>query len=185
MTSTAHFNTKVLKPCFRIGRLTESNSLYPKFQGGKAMTPVSGMNANTVRPLTESKNVIGPAKARQLEEETPDRPLKPATDEYVPSEKPESSGRYRIGQDKDGQPKVCFDNPEKEGKEKSRCTCNTDRVDREIEKLRDKKEELERQLSAETDETKVKNLKNQLAQIERELNKKDNDTYRRGHADFT
>ena len=63
--------------------------------------------------------------------------------------------------------------------------CNSDKVDREIEKLKKKQQELERQLSAETDETKIKDLERQLAQVERELKQKDNDTYRRQHAVLT
>ena len=58
-------------------------------------------------------------------------------------------------------------------------------MDREIEKLKKKQQELERQLSAETDETKIKDLERQLAQVERELKQKDNDTYRRQHAVLT
>lgn len=149
------------------------------------MTPVSGMNANAARPLTAAENVMGPPKTRQPDEETQNHPLKPAMDEYIPSEKPEPSGRYRPGRDEDGQPKVYFDNPENEGKAESRCTCNTDRVDREIEKLRNRKAELERRLNTETDEARVKELEKQLAQAERELREKDNDTYRRSHADFS
>ena len=54
-------------------------------------------------------------------------------------------------------------------------------MDREIEKLKKKKEELEQRLNTETDEAKIKDLERQLAQVERELNQKDNDTYRRQH----
>lgn len=149
------------------------------------MTPVSGMNTNAARPLMAAESVIAPPKTQQPEEETRSRPLKPAMDEYVPSEKPEPSGRYRPGRDEDGQPKIYFDGPDKEEKEESSCTCNTDRVDREIEKLKSKMEALEQRLNTETDEAKVKDLEKQLAQVERELREKDNDTYRRSHADFS
>ena len=63
--------------------------------------------------------------------------------------------------------------------------CNTDKVDREIEKLKKKQQELEQRLNSETDEAKIKDLEHQLAQVERELKQKDNDTYRRQHAVYT
>ncbi len=58
---------------------------------------------------------------------------------------------------------------------------NSDKVDREIEKLKKKKEELEQRLNTETDEAKIKSLERQLAQVERELKQKDSDAYRRQH----
>lgn len=38
---------------------------------------------------------------------------KPATDEYVPEEKQEPAGRYWLGKDEDGRPKIYFDDPER------------------------------------------------------------------------
>ena len=75
--------------------------------------------------------------------------------------------------------------PEEEGKKEERCIANTDKVDREIEKLRKKQQELEQRLGSEADESKIKNLKSQLNQVERELSRKDNDTYRRQHTQFS
>ena len=87
------------------------------------------------------------------------------------------------GKDEDGKPKIYFDDPERaedapdasdasdrdksaEGPEKSgsdkngqSCTCNTDKVDREIEKLKKQKQELEQQINRETDESKIEDLK--------------------------
>ena len=54
-------------------------------------------------------------------------------------------------------------------------------MDREIEKLKKKQQELEQRINTETDEAKIKDLEHQLAQVERELKQKDNDTYRRQH----
>lgn len=71
------------------------------------------------------------------------------------------------------------------GKKEERCIANTDKVDREIEKLRKKQQELEQRLGSEADESKIKNLKSQLNQVERELSRKDNDTYRRQHTQFS
>lgn len=76
--------------------------------------------------------------------------------------------------------------PEKtDGEKEERYACNTDKADREIEKLKKKRSELEQRLSSETDETRIKDLERQLAQVERELRQKDNDTYRKQHAAFT
>ena len=121
-------------------------------------------------------------------------------DEYVPEEKQEPSGRYWLGKDEDGQPKVYFDDPERavdkpsgvpapekkaEGDKKERCTANTDQVDREIERLKKRKETLEQQIRSQTDDAKIKELERQLAQVERELAQKDNDAYRRQHTVFS
>lgn len=124
-------------------------------------------------------------------------------DEYISSEKSGAnpSGLYRVGQDENGNRKVFFDDPKKSGnaddngkpkvksdepeKSDEKCTGSTDKVDREIKRLREKKKELEQQIkSVSGDEEKVKELKNKLAQVERELSQKDNDTYRRQHSTF-
>lgn len=182
------------------------------------MTPISGMRTGAAQSPTMAERVLGAPKVQKPEEE--ERPLKPVIDEYVPEEKREPFGRYWMGRDEDGQPKIYFDDPEradapekpedasdeekpdapeeekpeqdrsakgpkkKEGKEE-RCVGNTDKVDREIEKLKKKKEELERRLNTEHDEAKIKDLGRQLAQVERELSQKDNDAYRRQHSTFT
>ena len=174
------------------------------------MMPISGVNTGAVQPLTTAEKVLGTPKVQKSEEESQSRQLKPVMDEYIPEEPQEPSGRYWMGKDEDGQPKIYFDDPERaadapkqpedapkkpdadapeepdpegqgakgpEGKKDKGETweCNTDKVDREIEKLKKKKEELEQRLNTETDEAKIKD-------VERELNQKDNDTYRRQHA---
>ena len=173
------------------------------------MIPVSGVNTNTVQPLT-LLTTDEKVKVRQPEEEARGRRLKPVMDEYVPEEPQEPSGRYWMGKDEDGQPKICFDAPERtadgpkqpeappeaeepdpagqgtkgpEGKKDKDEVWdgNSDKVDREIEKLKKKKEELEQRLNTETDEAKIKTLGRQLDQVERELQQKDNDSYRRQH----
>lgn len=80
-------------------------------------------------------------------------------------------------------PRVNGQNPDN-GEEK--CVGNTDKVDREIRELKEKKKKLEQQIKeASGDEKKTKELENKLAQVERELSQKDNDTYRRQHSEFT
>lgn len=118
-------------------------------------------------------------------------------DEYISSEKSGSkpSGLYRLGQDENGNPKVLYEDPkkvsktkdvkaeEKPAKKAGKCTTNTDNVDREIEKLKEDKKQLEQQIKvAAGDEEKMKELEKKLAQIEGELSQKDNDTYRRQNA---
>ena len=176
------------------------------------MMPISGVNTGAVQPLTTAEKVLGASKVQKPEEEAQGRQLKPVMDEYVPEEPQEPSGRYWMGKDEDGQPKIYFDDPERaadaprqpedapeepdpegqgakgpEGKKDKGETweCNTDKVDREIEKLKKKQQELEQRLNSETDEAKIKDLERQLAQVEQELKQKDNDTYRRQHAVYT
>ncbi len=85
-----------------------------------------------------------------------------------------------------------------QGKPAEKCVTNTDKVDREIKKLKEKKQQLEQQIqSASGDETpfghpsmssgdnkenKIRELEKKLAQVENELRQKDNDTYRRQNA---
>lgn len=112
-------------------------------------------------------------------------------DAYISSEKSgvKPSGLYRLGEDEDGRKKVFFDDPRKgvnsDNPEKTakKCIANTDKVDREIEKLKEKQQQLKQQIeSAAGDEKKVRELERKLAQVESELSQKDNDTYRRQHA---
>ena len=134
----------------------------------------------------------------------PARPQKPVLDEYVPEGTKEPSGLYYLGKDENGQPKIYFDDPEQDegadspepkaadapkekagGKKAEICTGNTDQVDREIERLKKEKEQLERRINSETDEVKRKELESKLSQVENELRQKDNDTYRRQHTVFS
>lgn len=173
------------------------------------MMSISGINTSTVHPSAAAERVSG-ASGPQKPGEAQGRPLKPVMDEYVPEEKREPSGRYWMGRDESGRPRIYFEDPERaadapgggpgaeepeqdkgaEGPEKrsggeERCVGNTDRVDREIERLKKKQKELEQRISTETDETRVRNLERQLAQVESELRQKDNDAYRKQHSTFT
>ena len=179
------------------------------------MQPISGLIPGAVQSPVTVAGVKEPPKIQRLEDEAPRRSLKRAMDEYVPEEKQEPTGRYWLGKDENGQPKIYFDDPEQavgqseksdeppnadaseqnkgaEGPDKKvsgdkaeSCTVNTDKVDREIEKLKKKREELKRQIHSETDDSKVRELEKKLSQIERELSQKDNDTYRRQHSTFS
>ncbi len=130
--------------------------------------------------------------------------ISPRHDEYISSEKsaPEPSGLYRLGEDENGERKILFDDPskadgagEKAGpkvnagepdKSEESCTGNTDQVDQEIRKLKEKKQQLEQQIQAASgDEEKVRELEKKLAQVDRELSRKDTDAYRRQHTVFS
>lgn len=70
--------------------------------------------------------------------------------------------------------------------EESKCTTNTDKVDREIKKLKEEKKQIEQELkSNQNDEDKRKDLEQQLTQVESELSMKDNDAYRKQNATYT
>ena len=161
---------------------------------------ISGIGLNAAQALAAAANVKAVPEVQRPEAEASARSRAPVVDEYVPEEKQEPSGRYWLGRDEDGRPKVFFDDPELaddqpsdapapekkvEGDNAERCTGSTDQVDREIERLRKRKETLEQQINVQTDEVKLKELEEKLAQVERELAQKDNDAYRRRHTVFS
>lgn len=181
-----------------------------------AFTAASNVARMTNTPETQSASKVQqPEKQEKI-------PSPSAKDEYLPEEKTEPSGRYWMGKDEAGQPKIYFDDPVKSvdaapesdnapdtaqksdnpsdetpdnnvkgsqnknaDKKVERCVGSTDKVDREIERLKKKRATLEQQLSAETEEGKIKQLEQQLTQVESELRRKDNDTYRRQHTVFS
>ena len=97
-------------------------------------------------------------------------PARRTRDEYIPETKGDADSK-RVKNEKS---------------EKSEMwRCSTDKVDREIEKLKKQKAELEGKLSMEKDERKIQELERQLSQVERELSQKDNDTYRKQHMEMT
>ena len=172
------------------------------------MRPISGMLPSTIYAAAAANKVKGSPAVQKPVPETEERPAAPRVDEYTPEEKTTPSGRYWMDRDTDGSPKIRFDAPEqtdrtppaaptedepkpdspeqkRSGRSGQRCTASTDKVDREIRQLKKKRSELAQQLNAETDETKAERLQRQLAQIEQELSRKDNDTYRRQHMEIT
>ena len=149
-------------------------------------------------------------KAEKAAEEKNSGRLSEPKDEYISSEKSgnQPTGLYRVGQDENGNRKIFFDDPkaghakeqddrseknedgkapkvggDSQGKPAEKCVTNTDKVDREIKKLKEKKQQLKQQIqSASGDEKKIRELEKKLAQVENELSQKDNDTYRRQNA---
>ena len=162
----------------------------------------------------EKQAALRAEKAKEAAKEKGSGKLSEPQDVYISSEKSgkEPVGLDRIGQDENGGRKIFFDDPDKadraDGKEEPKaekadgkkpkvdgdsqgkpaevCIGNTDKVDREIEKLKEKKRELEQQIrSASGDERKIQELEKKLAQVEQELSQKDNDTYRKQHSEFS
>ncbi len=148
--------------------------------------------------------------ALKRQEEFPDEESKRSAkrDEYIPSEKDEPIGLYNMEYDESGSSGIKFDSPEskpadkpdkqdksedkpekpkepeKEKSKSEKCVCDTGKVDRELKKLREKAERLEQQLHSATGEEAEK-LQKQLAAAQSELAQKDNDTYRKSHAEFS
>lgn len=167
------------------------------------MEAISGATAAMARPAAAAAHREGTPAARRPEDENPAPRERSIQDGYAPAEDQGPTGRYRLGKDGDGNPKICFDGqpqgadapeqPDRKAEEpagedaKKRtepCTCDTGRVDDEIKALKEKQKELQRQLKTETDEEAIKVLEQKLMQVERELSQKDNDAYRRQHAAY-
>ncbi len=163
--------------------------------------PISGGQGPlpAVTPPVESPRVQPPQQEPNAEPRTPRR------DQYTPEEAHIPTGLYWMGKDEDGQPAIFFDDPEVQvdrspgqkdaeelrpekltpTKKAETVTANTDQVDQEIRKLREEKEQLQQQLNSETDQQKIKELERKLATVQRELEQKDNDAYRRQHTVLT
>ncbi len=72
------------------------------------------------------------------------------------------------------------------GEPEEKCVGNTDRVEREIRKLKEEKKQLEQKIqSASGDEEKARDLERKLAQVEQELSRKDTDAYSRQNTVFS
>ena len=170
-------------------------------EAGRISDPAEKNAASRGEKASEVSSTKGQADVQDPEKETKGNgSVKPLVDEFV-REEHMPAGLYRMEKDEDGNPKIYFDDPDQAAGEKDEirqedpervsgkkgeiCRGSTDKVDREIEKLKKKKEELEAKLNTETDESKKKELESRLAQVERELRQKDNDTYRRRHTVFS
>lgn len=157
------------------------------------MGPVSGVNERQTDPYLQwSKQIeknASEAGMKRAEEKTQDSqdvkekekennpaesagnvPARRTRDEYIPETKGDADSK-RVKNEKSEKPDM--------------YRASTDKVDREIEKLKKQKAELEGKLSTEKDERKIQELERQLSQVERELSQKDNDTYRKQHMEMT
>lgn len=137
------------------------------------------------------------AKQAEKAEKAAEKKAPAGQDAYISREQSAAkpSGLYRVEPDENGNRKIVFDDPKKpqtapdaQKKSEEKCVANTDQVDNEIKKLKEKQKQLEQQIqsaSAAGDEKKVRELEKQLAQVQSELSQKDNDTYRRQHSSFS
>ncbi len=208
---------QALKDTFMpFGRSKEMNGNYEHSRTDYAERVKEKQAAERAKEAKEAEKAAEEKKSGRLPE---------PQDEYISSEKSgkKPTGLYRVGQDENGNRKIFFDDPkadhadgkddrsgegedgkgpkvsgDNQGKPAEKCVANTDKVDREIKKLKEKKQQLEQQIqSASGDETpfghpsmpsgnnkekKIRELEKKLAQVENELRQKDNDTYRRQNA---
>ena len=190
--------------------------------------------AERVKEKQDAERAEKAKEAEKAAEEKKSGRLSEPQDEYISSEKSgkKPTGLYRVGQDENGNRRIFFDDPkadhadgkddrsgegedgkrpkvsgDSQGKPAEKCVTNTDKVDREIKKLKEKKQQLEQQIqsasgdeapfghpsmpgsapseariSGNNKENKIRELEKKLAQVENELSQKDNDTYRRQNA---
>ena len=90
---------------------------------------------------------------------------------------------YRPAEAKEAAEAVDRPGAEKTPEQKTeQTTVNTDQVDREIERLKQKKQALEQQLCTAQNEQQREALERELQMIESALSFKDNDTYRKQNA---
>ncbi len=132
-------------------------------------------------------------KANIIEE----RKQKENKDVYTSSidEKKEPSGLYRVVNDANGNKKIEYDKIEKTDKADKQAKTekeklyyvNTDKVDREIEKLKKQEKDIAQQLaqllSSGADSYEVEKLKEKMERIENELSMKDTESYRKANAE--
>ena len=124
-------------------------------------------------------------------------------DSYEPERPEQPVGIYEISHDEEGNMVVRFNKPSKDTAKSDnmktpkeepadegekpvivKTTGNTDRVDREIEKLKQTVTRLEQKIASSDPEEK-QSLETELYRLQAELKSKDNDTYRRQHMEIT
>ena len=155
--------------------------------------------------LSQANSTIGATSTESVKTKERTAPQRissaPVVDQYVQGQEPEPAGLYRTVPDEKGMRSIVFDDPQKktdggkaaekapdekaEGKDtpdkkEETVTANTDKVEAEIRKLKEKLEALKQQLArAKDNPDEQKKLESQIAQVENELRIKDTDTYRR------
>ena len=132
--------------------------------------------------------------------------MKKRFDTYEAQPQQQSAGVYQVAHDNEGrqiiqvdkswetaqdqlkaEPQDDSEKPNNEGEKPIivKTTGNTDKVDREIEKLKQTQAQLEQKIAAAKEPKDKESLETQLAQVEAELKLKDNHTYRRQHMEIT
>lgn len=113
-------------------------------------------------------------------------------DEYISSEEKKPIGLYSVSPDDDGGRRVTYDAPDNSAErsetrgndDAETATANTDKVDREIKKLREKSQALSDKLRS-ADPESADRIRSELDAVSRELAQKDNDLYRRQNTVFS
>ncbi len=125
--------------------------------------------------------------------------IKKRVDTYEAQPPQQSAGVYQVTHDENGQKIIQVDkscetaqgqpkaNPQDEREKPNivKTTVNTDKVDKEIEKLKQTQTQLEQKIAAAKEPKEKEKLEAQLAQVNAELKAKDNDTYRQQHMEIT
>lgn len=168
------------------------------------------LSGSAVSKLSEGNRTLGAESVKTKELTAPQQTAAaPVVDQYVRGQEAKPIGLYRIAQDENGGKKILFDDPEKEKASKEAApkdaekaaprnaenapekapettTGNTDKVEREIRKLKEKLESLKQQLARAQDNPEEQaKLEKQIAQVENELRAKDTDSYRRQNTQFS
>lgn len=125
--------------------------------------------------------------------------IKKRVDTYEAQPPQQSAGVYQVTHDENGRRIIQVDEscetaqeqpkakPQDESEKPNivKTTVNTDKVDKEIEKLKQTQTQLEQKIAAAKGPKEKEKLEAQLAQVNAELKAKDNDTYRQQHMEIT
>ena len=125
--------------------------------------------------------------------------IKKRVDTYEAQPPQQSAGVYQVTHDENGRRIIQVDEscetaqgqpkakPQDESEKPNivKTTVNTDKVDKEIEKLKQTQTQLEQKVAAAKEPEEKEKLETQLVQVNAELKAKDNDTYRQQHMEIT
>lgn len=171
-----------------------------------SISSLNSLAAMAARPVGNTTPVQPVQRVKQIEREDQPKtlPQEPVQDpdEYTQAPPKPSAGLYYVGQDEEGQRQIFFDAPsdtpnaqnapedaqdkEAEAAPSETLTTDTDKVDAEIRRLRNRQSELKQQVNqAANDPERQAELQKKLNQAENELRAKDNDAYRRQNAQYT
>ena len=135
----------------------------------------------------------------QESRDTSSNDIKKRVDTYEAQPPQQSAGVYQVTHDENGRRIIQVDEscetaqgqpkakPQDESEKPNivKTTVNTDKVDKEIEKLKQTQTQLEQKIAAAKEPKEKEKLEAQLAQVNAELKAKDNDTYRQQHMEIT
>lgn len=158
--------------------------------------------------ITNIENQVAKLEQQSSQENNniPSAEMKKRFDTYEAQPQQQSAGIYQVAHDEEGNKIIQVDKsletaqeqpkaePQDDSKKSNndgeeptivKTTVNTDKVDNEIKKLKQKQAQLEQKIASAKNQNDKESLETQLAQVEAELKLKDNDTYRRQHMQIT